>query len=231
MSNHPITFDKIEHTSIRDTMRHQVYELLAARELQPGSPLPSEKELVRQFNVSRPALREAIHALVGEGLLEVIKGKGIFVSRPTPGLVVRRQLLDLLLVEDYIKDVLEARKILEPEVAAMFATKATEQDIERLEDILDRIEKGELTSKAMWDFHIEIVRVTGNSTLVKILQVVYEMVLRIEEVTDDEQVIIDHRMLLDALKKRDPDIARSAMKEHVSLWMRAPQYAFNSRKE
>ncbi len=231
MSDDPITFDKIEHTSIRDTMRHQIYELLAAGELQPGSPLPAEKELVKQFNVSRPALREAIHTLAGEGLLDVIKGKGIFVNRPTPGLVVRKQLLDLLLVEDYIKDVLEARKILEPEVAAMFATKATEQDIEKLEGILDRIEKGELTSKAMWDFHLEIVRVTENSTLVQILQVVYEMVLRIEEVTDDEQVIIDHRMLLDALKKRDPDIARSAMKEHVSLWRRATRYVYTSYKE
>jgi GntR family transcriptional repressor for pyruvate dehydrogenase complex len=231
MSDGGVTFSKIEHTSIRDTMRHQIYELLAAGKLQPGSPLPSEKELVRQFNVSRPALREAIHALVGEGLLDVIKGKGIFISRPTPGLVVRKQLLDLLLVEDYIKDVLETRKIIEPEVAAMFAAQATDADLEKLENILDRVESGELTSKAMWDFHLEIVQVTGNSALVKILQALYEMVLRIERVTDDEQVIVAHRMLLDALKKRDPEIARSAMREHVSLWMRASQYDYDARGE
>jgi len=225
-----ITFSRIEHASIRDSMRRQIYRLLATGELGPGSPLPSEKELIRQINVSRPALREAIHTLVGEGLLEVIKGKGIFVSRPSPGLVVRRQLLDLLLVDDdYIGDILEVRQILEPEVAATFAARATDKDIEELEHILDRIENGELTSKALWDFHLGIVRVTGNSALSRILQVLYEMVLRIEQVTDDRQAIIDHRMLLNALKKRDPDIARSAMKAHVSLWMPDPDVVNNSR--
>jgi GntR family transcriptional repressor for pyruvate dehydrogenase complex len=229
-SDCPITFNRIEHASIRDSIRRQIYELLATGELHPGSALPSEKELIKQINVSRPALREAVHTLVGEGLLEVIKGKGIFVSHPSPGLVVRRQLLDLLLIDDdYIGDILEVRKILEPEVAAEFATKATDEDIQELEDILDRIENGELTSKALWDFHLGIVRVTGNSALVKILQVLYEMVLRIERVTDDQQAIIDHRILLGALKKCDPEIARSAMRTHVSLWMPDPDITNNSR--
>ena len=206
----------VEHISIQDAIRHQIYELLAAGDLQPGSPLPSEKELARQINVSRPALREAIRGLAGEGLLEVKRGKGIFVSRPSPGLAVRRQLLDLMFVDDYARDILEARQILEPEVAAMFAAKATDEDLEQLESIIYGAESGELGSEGMWMFHMKIVRVAGNTALLGILQVFYEMLQRSENNDEVPQVVSLHRKLLEALKKRDPEIARSAMADHVS---------------
>ena len=107
-------FNLVGQKSVVESIRDQVYALIRGAELIPGAKLPSEKELMQQLGVSRPALREAIHRMVGEGLLEVRPGRGTYVREPTSAAAIQADVVSLLLMPEDLKDIQEVREILEP---------------------------------------------------------------------------------------------------------------------
>ena len=72
------TFKSVKHTKVSDEIVHQVKTLISDGKLKPGDRLPPERELIKEFGVSRPSLREALNTLVAIGFLEV-KGKRTFI--------------------------------------------------------------------------------------------------------------------------------------------------------
>jgi GntR family transcriptional regulator, transcriptional repressor for pyruvate dehydrogenase complex len=219
-------FESIQQTSIVEAVHQQIRALILGKKLPPGSRLPPESALMKQLGVSRPALREAVRMLVGEGLLEVVHGRGTFVTKVTPASVIQGTLLQILIESNELSEILEVRMILEPEIAARAAENISENGLAELEDVLKETErllhKGERLFEATWDFHKKLADVAGNTALAQIIKILYEMIKEAQrpiydEYFDPEQEVDEHRGLLETIRRGKPDQAREAMREHLAL--------------
>jgi GntR family transcriptional repressor for pyruvate dehydrogenase complex len=229
-------FKPIEQKSVVEAIQQQITSLiLEGQHLKPGSKLPSEKDMIRQFGVSRPALREAIRTMVGEGLLEIQPGLGTYVREPTSGAAIQANVVSLLLMPEDLMEIQEVRAILEPEVAARVAERATEKDLDELEGIMNEMEKaireGHSIFELAWDFHRQLSRLAGNSAMAKIVDVIYEMIKTYEQPLydryfDPRQEIHDHLELVQVFRRRDPERARAAMKTHLNATSKKLSDAF-----
>jgi GntR family transcriptional repressor for pyruvate dehydrogenase complex len=208
--------------SLPQEIADQLLELIAAA----GSSqykLPPEKILCEQFGVSRTSLREALSALTHIGVLE-IRGKAKFgVSGRA-----RAQLLSLepetVGERELITDPLEVRRMLEPEVAARAAERATDSDLDKIMVCLHEMESAAQNRKRVVEydsrFHTAIARATGNHTLVQLVKALSNSLGDSRELSFTPQdaaslALDDHRAIVDALFAKDPTRARHAMRKHL----------------
>jgi GntR family transcriptional repressor for pyruvate dehydrogenase complex len=121
-------FKSVKHTRVSDEIVHQVKTMISDGKLKPGDRLPPERELIKEFGVSRPSLREALNTLVAMGFLEV-KGKRTFIKSVASESM--QNPLSLMIKADFQKifDLIEVRKALEAWAAFLAAQRATEEDI------------------------------------------------------------------------------------------------------
>jgi GntR family transcriptional repressor for pyruvate dehydrogenase complex len=217
-------FKSIDQKSVVQAIQDQIRTLIMEGELNPGSKLPSEKDLMEQLGVSRPTLREALRTMVGEGLLEVRPGRGTYVREPTSAAAIQGQVVSLLLSSEDIVEIQEVREILEPEVAARVAERATEQDLQELDALLNEmeqaIEAGTSVFEIAWAFHRRLPEAAGNAAMAKIVDIIYAMIRLSEQPLydryfDPHQELEDHRELVRVFKTRDPEQARAAMRVHL----------------
>jgi GntR family transcriptional regulator, hexuronate regulon transcriptional repressor len=197
--------------------------ILAGR-YQAGRRLPAERELAEMFDVSRPTIREAVIALELQHLVEVRVGAGVFVlDAGTAGRGVGPELT----IGPF--ELMEARKIIESETAALAATLIDDEQLDRLDRIIERMEEenrleiqGENADRA---FHVGIAEATGNSALVAVIDDLWRrrqtspMFVNIMEKARSKgvkPVADDHRRILAALRKHNPAAARTAMQEHLT---------------
>jgi len=147
-------------------------------ELRPGDTLPSEQQLMEQFGVSRPTLREAFRILEAEDLISVKRGSrgGARVTQPSLSVAARYVGLLLQVQGTTIADVYEARMVLEPACARLLARRRTKQDLadlnECIEELRGAVEAGQLHAPepALWSrqaarFHELIMQRSGSKTL------------------------------------------------------------------
>lgn len=150
-------------------------------ELRPGDTLPSEQQLMVQFGVSRPTLREAFRILEAEDLISVKRGSrgGARVTQPSLAVAARYVGLLLQVQGTTIADVYEARMVLEPACARLLARRRTKQDLTDLGACLDEMramvdvlgaERAEVLPTARWSqlawrFHELIMERSGSKTL------------------------------------------------------------------
>jgi len=217
-------FQLVRQRPVAQTIREQILQLIQRRELAPADKLPSEKDLSEQLGVSRPTLREALRMLVGEGLLEIRRGRGIFIRQPSSASAIQAGVVSLLLMSEELREIQEVRHILEPEIAADMAHHASEADLEELQRILDTMEQQIMASAPIfdlaWSFHRRIAQAAGNSAMAKIVDIVYEMIKAAEQPLYDQHFdplreLNEHRELLRVLRTRDPHRARAAMRAHL----------------
>ena len=202
----------------------QLYnQIVAEGQLKPGDKLPNEVELSRQLGVSRATLREAIRDLTVQGILEVRRGKGTFVSRQA-GEVEDFGFDRLGRIKGQLRDLFELRSIFEPKAAALACCRATEKE---LADILDKgraveqcIRAGQDRTQTDRAFHTAIVRAAHNEFMARLLPIINRAVEGAisagghgEELA--QVTLRDHALLLEFLAKRDPEGAEHAMAIHM----------------
>jgi DNA-binding FadR family transcriptional regulator len=150
----------------------------------PGDKLPNENVLSEELGVSRTTLREAIRTLVSEGLLVVRRGLGTFVNETldqyAEGSV---NMDDVLAMKVTLKDLYEARMIIEPAAAALAASRASDEEIDeilRLGDVVQaeikRHPKGDKRIQSETDFHGAIMRASHNDFLIQFIPVLTETI-------------------------------------------------------
>jgi len=236
-------FKQIDKKTIIERIRDQILSLIYEGKLLAGNKLPSETELMKIFGVSRPAVREAIHVMIGEGILEIKHGKGTYVRELSSASAIKSEVVNLLLKSanfEEILDVLEVRATLEPAIAARVAQYASEADFEDLEKILDQCEeaihKGNFSLDMSWNFHKRISEAARNSIMAKIVVILYEMIkayqvglydMYFDPVAD----LMGHRKLLEEIKSSDPERARKAMLEHFEDFRNKLTRALQTEKE
>lgn len=189
-----------------------------------GSRLPSERELAERLGVSRPVVREAIIVLQSHGLVQIRHGSGVFV------LATRKSASDVRMDSEAGPfEVIEARRLLEGEIAALAAELITDSQIAELEALIVRIGDARLEEsereQADRAFHLTLARCTGNDVLVNIVETLWDMrsqsalceyFFRRAREAGIEPPADEHQVVLEALRRRDPQAARLAMREHLA---------------
>ncbi|MDI6862243.1 MAG: GntR family transcriptional regulator, partial [Pseudothermotoga sp.] len=130
-------FSKIERVQTSTHIVNQILASISNGQLQPGSLLPSERDMAKMFNVSRVVVREAIAALSLLGVIQKKWGKGNYISDNINLSLIRNSVRHLIIVrEQEVIDVIEARMAVECELAALAAMRRTSADLNRLRKTL-----------------------------------------------------------------------------------------------
>lgn len=192
--------------------------------LQPGDALPSQTELARQLGVSRPVLREAMQVLASRGLLTIRPGSGCYI---TSSIDAPAETVLETLIHEAALEALEARMVIDVELAGLAATRGASTEFAILEGILQRLESAvkqqQDTSVITSDFHRELSRAGHNAVLFRMSELLSRtrigQGLRIEHALPDVRAgeLASHRALLDAVMSGDPAAARAAMRQHLEI--------------
>lgn len=225
----------------RATLSEQVAKRLAARivagDWEPGEKLPSELELCKAFNVGRSSLREALTSLAFIGLIRVRAGGGSFVAEQPSAYFTSSWLSGGLLTnKKALADFVEARLILETEVAALCAERITQQELVEMELLLRRMETAVHDPKefATFDlsFHLAVGKAAKNEVLNTILSGVREQTMELiskslllEE--GMENALRGHAKIIQAFRQHSSAKARDAMRHHLQLFQRGYQVLFD----
>jgi len=219
----------IARRSLAQSVMDGLIAHLRAGGLQPGAALPPQPALARELGVSRPVLREALQGLAALGMVEIRPGRGCFVraSEPGPGSDDDPDILPDRYSHETAVEVLEARMVIEAELAAFAAERATPRDEAALEAILERlqhaVERGRGTSQVTSAFHQALAQAGHNAVLFRMARLLNRarlaQGLRVEQAMPDiaAHEFDSHRALLAAVRTRDPAIARAAMREHLEI--------------
>jgi len=216
-------FRTVRAQRLYEQIAEQIEDFIRSNHLEPGDRLPPERELAEQFGVSRPSVREAMIALETAGLIEVRTGDGTFVRRVVP----RGMPLLSWGHSDPGPGALEqfqARKIVEPELAALAATRIPPEAIAVLsaaaQEGARRFARGEAADEADTTFHVRLAESSGNLILAGVVRHLWELrnqemwrVLRARVVQPEHRVLVveDRQNIIIACENRDAEAARMAM--------------------
>jgi len=195
-----------------------------------GSKLPTEQELINEFGVSRTVVREAISNLKAAGLVSTHQGIGAFVMEDAPPPSFRIVTDNMQLIEEVVRG-LELRIGIELEAASLAAMRRTDEDLSAIEtacEAMDRaIETGEGNIQADLDFHLSVARSTQNPNFVNIFNYLGKVLIPRSRVPTYHfgsatlgeylsRINQEHRQVLSAIRARDSEGARAAMRVHLA---------------
>lgn len=218
---------RAERISVADSIVEQLLGLIREGHLKPGDRVPAEHELVESFGVGRTSVREALKVLEVMGIVERKKTGTIVTSDPSS------QALNQLLVAEFaadrldVRDLFDVRRLLEGEMVARAAASATEEslaELRRLCSIMERVGKEEFDRFFDLDmqFHLQLAKACGNPVLVRLWNVVQELLGTFRQRASRIPNIIEtsnrnHRLIMDALERNDPAAARATMDEVLDM--------------
>ncbi|WP_322989051.1 FCD domain-containing protein [Hoeflea sp.] len=229
-------YGRIEHSRTADEVVHQIEVLVLEGVLRVGDRLPGERELAKQFHVSRPILREALKVLEGRGLLNTQHGGGTFVA-DVIGQVFTRPVMELIARhQKATHDYLEYRREVEAVTVEFAARRATDADRALLTRIITAMtaahQKDDFEEEAAIDveFHSAIGECAHNIILLHTLRSCYRLLT--EGVFYNramvymlpgarEQLLAQHLAIYDAVMAGDPDAGRRATQAHIDFVSRA----------
>lgn len=220
-----LEFDKpIVRESVAEMVAHRILEMVKAGVLKPGDQLPPERELAQSLHVSRPSVREAVRGLSILGVVNVRQGGGAYISALDAEALLGPIQFFISLEELNIRELYDARSLIESDVARRAAEHITDDQIAFLEELYQ--EQTGLLDDALafrqsdYRFHEAIWNASQNAFLMRIGKSLNVLGLEFRRRASEtegvlQRSIADHRTLLDALKARDPDAASAAASRHM----------------
>lgn len=223
-----LRIDPIIRTSLTDSIIAQLREQIMSGRLKEGDKLPPERELAEMFKVGRTSVREALKAMEAMGLVKRER-TGTVVKNPR-WFMVNGGSWESVLRRASLHELFETRVMFEVRLAELAAERATEEDLVELEEAasVNPTDIDEFTRKDV-GFHTALAEATQNQVLYQlylaareILFVSHKIYAAYEQGHHEEvmevlkRAAIDHRKILDAVKRQDPKAAGQAMVEHLS---------------
>lgn len=215
---HDYKLNTVKRVTLSQQVMEQIISLIINGHLKPGDRLPSELELINQFNVSRPVLREALSSLE---VLEVVTRKprgGTYINDKVGSSPFRAMLAISI---NNIPAVIEARMTLELGLVTIAAEKITKEELEKLEETIEGIKQH--SDEDYGEIDKEFHRIIAYSVNNPILEGMIEALLIAHQKTDSliryrepKKTIDDHIKIYEALKKRDPIEAYLQMYNHLN---------------
>lgn len=203
----------------------ELRQMLMSNDYSVGDKLPAERDIAENLGVTRTVVREALIMLELENLIEVRKGAGVFIINLPDSSGEFESLKD----DVGPFELLQARQLLESNIAEFAATQATPNDIARMREALE-LEVSELHNEegeqfGDKEFHLCVARATQNSVLVDMLRESWErrenspmweqLHKRVRSNRYQQQWLQDHSDILLAMQKKDPRAAKRAMWQHL----------------
>lgn len=219
----------LREPKMADRVAAQLRRMFIRGEIAEGEMLPPESELIEQFGVSRPTLREAFRVLESESLIEVQRGVrgGARVSRPQRQTLARYAGLILEFEGATLKDVYDARATIETPMVVQLAKERNPRAIAELEEILDQEAKTEGSEGVdkRTDFHAAIARLSGNKTLEIVSSMLHHIIEKanrsLQPTTGPRgesagrRASKTHRMLVDLIKAGEAEKAADLWNRHL----------------
>lgn len=223
-------FAKVKTKKKYEEVCEILHEKIRAGKLKPGDRLDSVDYLAEQLQVSRSAVREALSALKAMGLIEIKQGSGTFVKQFPEQKIDFPLSTSILAHKENVPHLLEIRKIIEVGTVVRAARNRTEEDIERLQSILEKMKTaqgdGELGEKIDFEFHMAIADASHNPLIPNLLDQVSGLTIDLmretrkiwlfSKQTTSEQLYDEHMQIFLAIKQQNPELAELAMYSHLS---------------
>lgn len=215
--------DPIFRVKLYEDVADRVTERIRAEQWRAGERLPPEAELAKEFDVSRSTVREAVRSLQLAGLLRTKAGSGTYVTQSAPTILQTRALAAVMGDREHLRDLVQARYILEPQMAALAAGQATQEEKIHLRFLVDRMaeQKGRFSlMTAGHAFHMELARMSHNAVLEGFYRSAAGQLrsMRVLESLTEEiyrQGVDEHRAIAEAVAKGDADEAKRLMEDHL----------------
>ena len=215
----------INRTRVYEEIIHQIQGLIDQGKFKNGDQLPPERELANIFGVSRYSVREAIQTLQQKGVLKTRLGSGSFVVSGKEPSVAEILAAAIETEKGQIKEVFEFRHLIEPSMAYMAGRNASTANIKALEKIIaQQKETSDITrlNELGEAFHLTLAESTGNSIIHSVAVRINDILSKTRtEISQDKEsqarFVRGHSEILEAVKKRDPELARQKMIQHLNL--------------
>lgn len=223
MAQTPLT--TIPRLTITDQIVERITAFILDERLRPGDKLPSERELMVRLGVGRSSLREAIKTLSAIGIVVVQIGDGMYVGSGQSAALTKPFSWGLLIGEHTVREVIEARYLVETELCALAATRATEDDLVAIGAHLDAMRRGrddaDAFTRADQEFHLAIATAARNGVIYHVLDMLRHVVRvwMFKTFINNPMRhggIVEHEAIVEALCAHDPDAARAAMGVHLT---------------
>ncbi len=227
-----MAYSKIRQPKLSDVIEQQLEFLILEGTLRPGEKLPPERELAKQFDVSRPSLREAIQRLEAKGLLLRRQGGGTFVQNNL-WQSLSDPLVELLSTHPESQfDLLETRHALEGVAAYYAALRGTDEDLARISDCHQAIElaqqSGDLDaeSDAVLQYQLAVTEAAHNVVLLHLLRCMDPILAQnvrqnfesLYARSETLPKVSNHRSrIFEAIMARQPEQAREASHRHLAF--------------
>lgn len=204
----------------------QLVELIALQKLAPGDKLPPERQLAELLEVSRPSLREALHILQAQGVVQIKHGQGTFVQEP----VVAQELRASVMTKTHgLNELFDAREVLEVPASKWAGEKVTKEDIRLLRATLNQIDTVTSIEPIDFDqlqaldakFHLTIVGIAGNRFINQTLNVLQDVMKMSMETTlrlpgRSEISRNEHNDIFKAIEAGNGDLASRLTLQHIT---------------
>jgi GntR family transcriptional repressor for pyruvate dehydrogenase complex len=200
-----------------------IKEMIARGEIKPGGRFPPERDFAKQLNINRTTLRQVIKLLEMIGALTQRVGDGTYLSASSDSIM--KEPLELMVLIDDIpaSELFETRMIVEPELAARAASRATSEDFAKLRQAIVDLERSRSRKErieADSAFHDAIFVASGNRICSLLFKAIHREVLAGMAQTipriQTERPLDYHRKIYDAIRDRKPEDARRLMLEHIA---------------
>jgi len=214
----------IKSTRIYEEIVRQVKAMIADGKLKGGDRLPPERDLAEKFVVSRTSVREALRALESLGLVEIRPGEGTFVRQVSIDALIEPLALLMVSQREAIGELFEARRLLEPSLAALAAARATPEEVQEMERILEEqgkeVAAGRTGLAQDAQFHAAIGAAAHNRAITRMAHAIMDLLTQSREESLNTpgrptRSHEDHRRVLSAIGRRDAEGARKAMLDHI----------------
>ena len=218
------SLEPVRSTRIYEEIVRQVKQLIGEGRLKSGDRLPPERDLAEKFMVSRTSVREALRALQSRGLIEIRAGEGAYIRDVSVETLIEPLALVILPHREAVGELFEARRLLEPAIAALAARRATREEIQEMERILEDQAKevaggrtGMLQDGAL---HTAIANSAHNRAITRIVNALMDLLTQSREESlhtpgRPTRSHEDHRRILEAVRRRDEVAAHRSMLDHL----------------
>jgi len=220
-----IGIEPIKSTRIYEEIVRQIKTMISEGRLNSGDQLPPERDLAQKFVVSRTSVREALRALESLGLVEIRPGEGTFVREVSVESLIEPLAMVMLSQREAIGELFEARRLLEPVIAGLAARRATPEELQEMDRILEEQAKEIATGHTGLPqdaaFHAAIASAAHNQAITRLVHGIMDLLAQSREESLNTpgrpmRSHEDHRRILEAIRMRDDKAAEHAMRDHVS---------------
>jgi GntR family transcriptional repressor for pyruvate dehydrogenase complex len=219
-----VGFEPVRRETVMDTVARRIEQLVRSGELKAGDRLPPEPELAQMLRVSRSSLREALKSLMYLGLIKSRAGDGTYIQSSLSRVLSQHFQWMILLNEVQHLEIYELRKVLEPEVAALAAKRATRADIDRLEAALEGMAQSrgnpELFHVYDIQFHEAFAQASGNAAIQTTLRMLYHATTEARKavmpyIQNWDRHWQRHERVFTSIRDHKPELARKAVLEDL----------------